>query len=491
MSDPERPPEPPSYATERHPHLRVVIPAIVAVAFIMEQLDSTVIVTALPAMAESLHTTPLRLNLAITAYVLALAMFIPLSGWLADRFGSRRIFALSLLVFTIGSVLCGVATSFEMLIATRTLQGIGGAMMTPVGRLILIRSFPRSQLATAMAYVTYPAVVGPVLGPLVGGFFTTYLSWRWIFLINIPFGLLGMLAALRYVDDDEGDRSARFDFTGFILVGSGFALLQLGLENLGRGEIATPIVTAILAVAALLLVGFVFYALRASAPAVDIRLFAERAFRVATVFGGLCRVGFNGVPFLLPLLLQLGFGLSPLMSGALICVLALPAIPIRWICVHVLRRCGFRATLVASSIAGAAAISSFALLQPSTPHWIIVAITLIFGATRSLQFMSSNMLAFAEVNAGKLSRATSLAGALQQLSVSFGVSLSAIVLTAVVGHGATPTPAHFHIVFPLVALVPLLAIPGFLTLNANAGEAVILRRRQKDAGRGDGPSNPA
>jgi EmrB/QacA subfamily drug resistance transporter len=487
MPDPERPPEPPSYATERHPYLRIVIPAIVAVAFIMEQLDSTVIVTALPAMAESLHTTPLRLNLAITAYVLALAMFIPLSGWLADRFGSRRIFALSLLVFTIGSVLCGVATSFEMLIATRTLQGIGGAMMTPVGRLILIRSFPRSQLATAMAYMTYPAVVGPVLGPLVGGFFTTYLSWRWIFLINIPFGIAGMLAALRYVDDAEGDRSARFDFTGFILVGSGFALLQLGLENLGHGEIAAPIVAVILGIATLLLVTFAFYALRVHAPAVDIRLFADRAFRTGTVFGGICRVGFNGIPFLLPLLLQLGFGLTPLMSGALICVLALPAVPVRWISVRVLRRWGFRTTLIASATAGALAIASFALLEPATPHWMIIALTLVFGATRSLQFMSSNMLTYAEVTAPQLSRATSLAGALQQLSVSFGVSISAIVLSAVVGHGGTPTPAHFHVVFVLVALVPLLAIPGFLQLNANAGETLVLRRRKKGAPPTDEP----
>ncbi|HLN50357.1 MAG TPA: MFS transporter, partial [Steroidobacteraceae bacterium] len=201
--------------------MRLIIPVVVAVGFLMEQLDSTVITTAIPDMARSLATTPLRMNLAVTTYVLTLAVFIPVSGWFADQFGSRRVFVLALLVFTVGSSLCGLAQSFAMLIATRALQGLGGAMMTPVGRLILLRSFPRSQFFTAMIYMSLPALVGPVVGPLLGGFLTTYASWRWIFYVNVPFGCAGIALALRYVEDVRGDQRTRFDFRGFLLIGLG------------------------------------------------------------------------------------------------------------------------------------------------------------------------------------------------------------------------------------------------------------------------------
>jgi EmrB/QacA subfamily drug resistance transporter len=470
---PDTLPEPLSFPTERNPRLRIVIPTVVAVAFLMEQLDSTVIVTAIPRMAESLDTTALRLNLAVTAYVLALAMFIPLSGWLADRYGARRIFALSLLLFTIGSTLCGLATSFGMLIATRVLQGLGGAMMIPVGRLILIRSFPRRKLATAMAYMTYPAIVGPLLGPVVGGFLTTYFSWRWIFYINVPFGIAGMLAALRYVEDAEADPAAKFDFPGFLLVGSGFALLQFGIENVGRGTLQPLTVTLLLAAAILLLIAFARYARGISAPAVDLTLFRLRAFRIATLAGGLCRIGFNGVPFLLPLLLQLGFGVTPLVSGALTCASALAALPVRAVALILLRRLGFRGTMIASAVAGTLAIAAFAGLDPTTPKWLIVALVLVFGLTRSAQFMSSNMLAYADVPSSRLSRATSLGGALQQLSVSFGVSAATILLAFAAPAEAALTADDFRVVFLLSALIPLIAIPGFLMLRPDDGAEVI------------------
>jgi EmrB/QacA subfamily drug resistance transporter len=470
-----------TFATERHPHLRFVIPAIVAVAFLMEQLDSTAIVTAIPSMATSLGTTPLRLNLAITAYVLALAMFIPLSGWLADRFGSRRIFALSLFIFTLGSILCGLAASFEMLIATRALQGLGGAMMTPVGRLILIRSFPRRKLATAMAYMTYPAVAGPLLGPIFGGVLTTYLSWRWIFFINVPFGIAGMIAALRYVDDLEGDRAHAFDFRGFVLVGSGFTLLQLGLENVSRGTLAPLAVATVLLVAALLLVGFALYSPRIRAPAVDLTLFRDRAFRVATLFGGICRIGFNGLPFLLPLMLQLGFGLTPIVSGAITCVSALASVPVRAISAALLRRWSFRAALTASALAGSAMLASFSLLEPTTPKWTIVAVAFAFGITRSAQFMTTNMLAYSEVPAARLSRATSLGATLQQLSVSFGVSVAAVLLATVAPEGAALTLGNFHAVFLMSAIIPLLAIPGYFALRPQDGAEVTGRKPPSSA----------
>jgi len=476
MTSPDTPAEATAFPTERSPRLRILIPSIVAIAFLMEQLDSTVIVTAIPRMAETLGTTPLRMNLAVTAYVLALAMFIPLSGWLADRFGARRVFALSLLVFTLGSALCGFSTSLEMLVATRVLQGFGGAMMIPVGRLILIRSFPRRKLATAMALMTYPAIAGPVLGPVVGGFLTTYFSWRWIFYINLPFGFLGIWAALRYVEETGTDRTARFDFSGFLLAGSGLAPLQFGIENVGRGAMSPVGMAGLLAASIAILAIFARHARRVAAPAVDLTLFRLRTFRIATLAGGLCRIGFNGVPFLLPLLLQLGFGMTPLLSGALTCVSALAALPVRALALWLLRRLAFRGAMIASAIAGSLTIAAFAALEPTTPKWMIMALVLLFGLCRSAQFMSSNMLAYADIPSPRLSRATSLGGALQQLSVSFGVSAAAILLALAAPAHEALTAGDFRIVFLLSALIPLLAIPGLVLLRPDDGEEVIDRR---------------
>lgn len=466
------PQEPSTFATERDPRLRFIIPGIVAVAFLMEQLDSTIIVTAIPDMAASLGTTPLRMNLAITTYVLTLAMFIPVSGWFADRFGARRIFALALFVFTLGSVLCGMATSLPMLVATRALQGFGGAMMTPVGRLILIRSFPRSQMMTAMTYVTLPAIVGPVVGPLLGGFLTTYLSWRWIFWVNLPFGIIGMLVALRYVEDTRHDTAMKFDFPGFLMVGFGCVALQYGIENVGRPTIPAFAIVAVLLLAGLLLAGFGRYARNVRSPAVDLTLFKLRTFRIGTLSGGICRVGLNGVPFLLPLMLQVGFGMSPMTSGYLTSVSSLSALVIRPVLSRVLRRYGFSRALSWSAVAGAAAVAGFALMEPDTPHWFIMAYIFVFGLTRSSQFMTSNTLSYSDTPAAQLSRATSLGGVLQQLSVSFGVSIAAMLLGLVTLDGSPLTPEKFQTVFLIMAVVPLLGLPGFLRLRPEDGAQV-------------------
>ncbi len=481
MDGPAKPTEQPLFATERDPRLKLIIPSIVAIAFLMEQLDSTIITTAIPAIAQSLDITPVRLNLAITTYILTLAVFIPVSGWFADRFGAKKIFALALFTFTLGSALCGMANSFGMLLATRALQGLGGAMMTPVGRLILLRSFPRSGLITAMTYMTLPAILGPVIGPLLGGVLTTYASWRWIFYVNVPFGCLGILAALRFVDDFDAEAVHPFDFAGFLMVGSGAALLQFGLENIGRPTISTWATVLVLLASVLLLLAFGRYARRVAAPAVDLTLFRFRSFWVGTLAGGLCRVGLNGVPFLLPLMLQVGFGMSPITSGSLTFVGTFGALLIRPLLSSFLRRFGFNAALTGSALLGSAAVAGFALLGADTPHWIIGVHVFLFGLIRSAQFMTSNTLSYADLPGEKLSRATSLGGVLQQLSVSLGVSIAAMVLSLVSGQAHTPTADQFHWTFLLTAVIPLLPIPGFFFLRAEDGVQVSGYRRQKDA----------
>lgn len=468
-----------SFVTERQPHLRLLIPLVVAMAFLMEQLDSTILTTAIPDMARNLATTPVHMNLAVTAYVLTLAVFIPLSGWFADRYGARLVFMLALAIFTLGSVLCGLAVNFPMLVATRVLQGLGGAMMTPVGRLILLRSFPRRDLITAMTYVTLPAIIGPVIGPLVGGVLTTYSSWRWIFYVNVPFGLCGMLLAARYVQNAPGDRAVRFDFAGFALFGCGIALLQAAIECLGRAGLSGAWSAGLFATAALLLAGFARYARALPAPVVQLGLFRQRAFTVGTLAGGICRTALNGTPFLLPLMLQVGFGMTPIASGSLTFLSAAAALVVRMFVGRLLRWLGFRFVLTTSALFSCAALAGFALLQPSTPHWLIGLYVLLFGALRSVQFMSSNTLSYAEIPAAQLSQATSLGSLLQQLTVSFGVALSAVLLGVLSAREPLLTPARFHEVFLLTALLPLLALPGFLRLRPEDGAQVSGYRHRK------------
>jgi EmrB/QacA subfamily drug resistance transporter len=452
--------------------LPIMIPMMVAIAFLMEQLDSTIITTAVPDIARDLHVTPIQMSLAVAAYVLAVAVFIPVSGWFADRFGARNIFISALAVFTLGSALCGLAQSFEMLVAMRVLQGMGGAMMTPVGRLILLRSFPRSQLMTAMTYTTLPAIMGPVTGPLLGGILTSTLSWRWIFYVNLPFGLIGMLLAMRYIANTRETKVPKFDFTGFFMVGGGLGLLQFGMENVSRPIISVWTIVMTIIAALLLLLSFGLYARRIASPAVDLTLFRISSFRIGTLAGGLCRIGMNGVPFLLPLMLQLGFGLSPISSGSITFVGSIGAVLIRSLISPVLRRHGFRIVLVLSAVIGAATIAGFSLMGPHTSHWIIMLYVFVFGLMRSTQFMTSNTLAYSDMPDSHLSRATSLGGVLQQLSVSFGVSVSAVLLSLVSFHTHLLTPQRFHEAFLLMAIIPLLAIPGFMALNPQDGAKV-------------------
>src|SRR6266851_1430967 len=351
---------------------RILIPLIVGCAFFMEGLDSTMIAVSIPAMAKSLGESPLRLNLVITTYLLSLAVFIPVSGWIADRFGARRVFCAAVLIFAGGSALCGLANSLPMLIAMRIVQGFGGAMMTPVGRLILLRSFPRTGLVSAMNWMTIPAMIGPMVGPIVGGFLTDYASWRWIFYLNIPIGLIGGALALWLFENFRAPAPAQFDLVGFTIVGVGLFLFELAIENVGRPMLPPALGYAFFPLALIMLLAYAHHARHSPSPVLDLNLFSIKTFHIGTVTGGICRMGLDATPFLLPLLFQIGFGLSPTQAGILSFSSTLGAMFVRIFSRWLLRRAGFRRTLVWGALASAAITAGYALLGAATPHWIIV-----------------------------------------------------------------------------------------------------------------------
>ncbi len=361
------------------------------------------------------------MNLAITAYILILAVFIPVSGWIADRFGARRVFAAALIVFTLASALCGQSKSLSELVSMRVFQGRGGAMMTPVGRLVLLRALPREQLVRALTYMTIPAVIGPLLG----GSLTTYATWQWVLYVNVQIGAAGVVLALIFVEDIRLPHPPRFDMAGFLLCGTGLGLLQFGLENVSHSMLPLAVVLALSAVAVLLLVAYWAYARRRPDAALDLSLFRIRSFRVSTIAGGLSRAGVNAVPFMLPLLFQIGFGLSPLVSGSLTFAASLGTLAVRPISARLMRWFGYRGLLAGNGVLCAVVIAAFALLQPSTPHWLVL--LLVFGVVRSTQFMTTNTLTYADTPAEKLSRSTSLGGVIQQLTISFAAALLSLL----------------------------------------------------------------
>jgi EmrB/QacA subfamily drug resistance transporter len=467
-----QPPQTPSQDdSETEPGVSIAVPMVIACGMFMNQLDSTIIATSIPQIADSLGESPLRLNLAITSYLISLAVFIPISGWIADRFGARRVFCVAIALFTFASALCGLSTNLWMLVAMRVLQGLGGAMMTPVGRLILVRTFRKDQLLTAMSYASMPALVGPTIGPIVGGFLTTYISWRWIFYINIPIGTLGIVLALRYIRNFPMPAPPRFDFRGFALVGIGLVALELAIENLGRHVIAPEIDAGLFGAAAVLLALYVWHALPLPHPVLDLALFRIRSFRTSTVAGGLCRLAIGAVPFLLPLMLQLGFGLDPLHSGLLTFVTSIGAMMMKTIVRRVVRQFGFRNLLAWNGVLLGLWICGIAAFQPDIPHWqwLLLPYLLAYGFVRSVQFTTITALAYADLTVPIMSKATSMASVIQQLCNSFGVAIGATVLTLTVGSNAAITAKDFQPVFLIIGLFPIIATFGFLSLKHSDG----------------------
>jgi EmrB/QacA subfamily drug resistance transporter len=465
-----------AFAALRQPRLKVLVPLVVGCAFFMEGLDSTMIAVSIPAMAHSLGQSPLRLNLVIATYLLSLAVFIPLSGWIADRMGTRRVFCAAIAIFALGSALCGLSTSLAMLLLMRVVQGFGGAMMTPVGRLILLRSFPRADYVAAMNWMTIPAMIGPTVGPIVGGFVTTYASWRGIFYLNLPIGVIGVALAWWRFEDFRAPAPARFDIGGFVIAGLGLALLQVAIENVGRPIIPGIIGITFFPAAIALLALYGWYARLREDPVLDLRLLRIRTFRIGTVTGGLCRIGLDAVPFLLPLLFQVGFGLSPLRSGLLTFSSSLGAMAVRVFSTRLLRQFGFRRLLVGSACLGAAVTASCGLLRADTASWLMFFLVLLSGCVRSIQYLGLNAVSYADVPAPLLSKSTGVGGVAQQLARGFGVAIGAMLLAVVAG-SAPVAASDFRIVFALVAAIPIVSALGFSRLSPDDGGNVSGYRR--------------
>jgi EmrB/QacA subfamily drug resistance transporter len=463
-----------------------IVPLIVAVALFMENMDSTVIATALPAIAADLGTNPLALKLAITSYLLALAIFIPASGWTADRFGARAVFRIAIAIFMAGSIGCAMAHSLGDFVIARFFQGMGGAMMSPVGRLVLLRSFEKHEIVAVMTWVTMPALIGPVLGPPVGGFITTYFSWHWIFIINLPIGVLGILLATKYIPDIRGEERVPFDFLGFVLAGLGIGGLAFGATTVGLGYLPTGVIVALLVGGATSTFAYVVHARRAPAPLLDLKLFALPTFRASVLGGFVFRIGVGALPFLMPLLLQLGFHMTPFQSGMVTFSTALGAMTMKAVVPTILHRYGFRPTLIWNAIISSLFLAACAAFTPATPVVIIIAVLVIGGFFRSLEFTCINTIAYAEIDRRDMSRATSLVSVGQQLSVSTGVAVGALAVELTMrGSGATEiTAAAFPPAFLFVALISLSATFVFMRLHKEAGAALV-RRTPGPSGPGD------
>ena len=463
--------------------LRILVPLIVACALFMENLDATVISTALPAIARDLHQSPIQLKLALTSYLMTLAIFIPASGWVADRFGTRIIFRLAILIFALGSALCGFANSIGALVAARALQGVGGAMMVPVGRLVILRTIPRSEFVGALAWLTMPALMGPVLGPPVGGFITTFFHWRWIFWINLPMAALGMVLATLFIPNVLGETIQKFDYRGFILSGVGLGGLVSASAALDAVGFPVWVVAVLFLAGSFAIILYIFHARRTTAPILDLRLLRIQTFRTGIVGGSFFRIGVGAMPLLLPLLLQLGFGMTPLNSGLLTFVTAVGALGMKTAAGTILKRFGFRDVLVVNSIISGLLIATPAMFTATTPVAMMVAILFVGGFFRSLQFTCINAISVADIEQPDMSQATSFTSAFQQIALSLGVTVAASMLQLVLAlrHSHTLITSDFVPAFLVVGFIASISFVHFARLPKDAGAEVAGRKRVASA----------
>jgi EmrB/QacA subfamily drug resistance transporter len=454
---------------------RRLLPWLVAVAFFMESLDTTILNTAVPAISAALHVAALSMKAVLASYTLSLAVFIPISGWMADRFGTRRVFAAAIGLFTLGSFLCGISSDIHLLVACRILQGMGGSMMVPVGRLTLVRTFAKSELLRTMSFVSIPALVAPMLGPIAGGLIVDYLHWRVIFFLNIPIGLAGLIMVYLHLPDYR-EKTHPLDVVGLILFGSGIALLSYVLEVFGEHTLSAREITGLLAISLALLAGYWMHAKTLQFPLLQLGLFKIRTFRAAVSGSFFTRLGIGGVPFLLPLLYQVGLGFSPVQSGLLIMPQALAAMSMKAIMPRVLRLIGYRWVLISNTVVLGLLLMLFATIGLHTPVWMIVLQAFLYGAFTSLQYTSMNTLVYADTTDEESSAASSIASTMQQMSISFGVATAGLATAFFVPKSAQSAAVEMihgiHKALLALGTLTIISTIVFRSLKQGDGEAV-------------------
>jgi EmrB/QacA subfamily drug resistance transporter len=448
------------------------VPAIIGSALLMQTLNATVITNALPAMADAFNVEPLRLNVAITVYMLSMAIFLPLSGWIADRFGARRVFLASIVLYAAGSAACGLAQDLWQLIAFRFIQGMAGATLMPVGRLVLLRSTPKSELVGAFSVLTMPALLGPVLGPPLGGAIVTFADWRWIFFMNLPIAVIGLVLAWRFVPDVKAEGRQRVDIPGILLSGLGLAALIFGFETLGRETLSPWLVAGLFGAGAASLLLYARHARATPHAVIDLNVFRKPTFQASVVGGAFMRIAMGANPFLLAMLLQVAFGMSAFAAGMTTFISAAGALLMKTTAPPILRRFGFRSVLLVNAVIVGLSFMAYALFTPDWPHWAIMVVLGVGGFFRSLQFTALNGMAYAEIDEAEMSRATTTSSMMQQLVQSIGVGLSASLLAWLMRlHGETQlTVETVAPAFIILGLLTMISMAWFVRLAPDAGD---------------------
>jgi EmrB/QacA subfamily drug resistance transporter len=452
-----------------------LLPWLVAVAFFMESLDTTILNTAVPSISAALHVGALSMKSVLASYTLSLAVFIPISGWMADRFGTRKVFAAAIGIFTLGSLLCGISPNINLLVACRVLQGCGGAMMVPVGRLTLVRTFAKSELIRAMSFVSIPALVAPMLGPLAGGLIVAYLHWRFIFFLNVPIGIVGLIMVYLHLPDYRQPKMNPLDIVGLILFGSGIALLSYVLEIFGEHTLSATEMSLLLFMSLALLAGYGLHARTLPYPLLQLSLLRIRTFRSAVSGGFFTRLGIGGVPFLLPLLYQIGLGFTPIQSGLLIMPQAVAAMTMKLSMPWLLKRLGYRAVLISNTIFIGILLLAFALIGVNTPLWVIILLAFLFGGFTSLQYTSMNTLVFADTTEAQASSASTIASTLQQMSVSFGVAAAGLTTAIFIPNKIATSVGVVHGIheaFLVLGSLTIVSTVVFSSLKSGDGDDV-------------------
>jgi len=455
-----------------------LLPWLIAVAFFMESLDTTILNTGVPTIAVALHVAPLSMKSVLASYTLSLAVFIPISGWMADRFGTRRVFASAIGIFTLGSFLCGISSDIHLLVACRILQGCGGAMMVPVGRLTMVRTFAKSELIRAMSFVAIPGLIGPMLGPIAGGLIVGYLHWRLIFFVNIPIGLAGLYLVYKHLPDYR-EHTDPLDVAGLLLFGSGVGLLSYVLEVFGEHTLTVPEIVGLLVLSLTLLAGYAFHATRTAHPMLRLALFKIRTFRASVNGSFVTRLGIGGIPFLFPLLYQVGLGFTPIQSGLLMMPQAIAAMSLKMVMPRILARLGYRFVLVSNTLLIGVQIILFANIGKTTPVWLIIVEVFFYGFCTSLQYTSMNTLVYADICEQDASSASSIASTMQQMAISFGVASASLVTAFFIPDRHTSNGDQFihgvHRAFFVLGAMTILSTIVFWELKSGDGDSVSQR----------------